>query len=110
MPESETHIYDFIIVGQGIAGSMLVYFLLKQNKKVVSYNWSWPAEPVDINEGSSFKRSYDGVNVPAVCVSVPIIFTTAPCARSVPPAPVVTFVREKSDPMKLSVTDPDVRV
>lgn len=21
----------------------------KQNKKVVSYNWSWPAHPIDIN-------------------------------------------------------------
>jgi glycine/D-amino acid oxidase-like deaminating enzyme len=51
MPESETHIYDFIIVGQGIAGSMLVYFLLQQNKKVLVIDKSNPNSSSNIAAG-----------------------------------------------------------
>jgi len=39
-----------------------------------------------------------------------VILTTDPCERKVPPAQVVAFVLEKSVPIKLSVTDPEVRV
>lgn len=41
---------------------------------------------------------------------MPVIFTTGPCARRVHPAPVVTLVRENREPIKLSVTDPEVSV
>lgn len=43
-------------------------------------------------------------------MSVQRISTTLQFGVNVPPAPVVTLVREKSVPMKLSVTDPEVRV
>lgn len=66
--------------------------------------------PVLLREGARASKSYEGVSVPAVCVSVPVILTTGHCARRVHPAPVVTFSREKSVPIKLSVTEPDVRV
>lgn len=60
------------------------------------------------SEGARARRSYDGVNVFAVCVSVPVIFTTLPA--DVRFAPFVTLVREKSVPMKLSLAVPPVAV
>jgi len=55
--------------------------------------------PVDRSDGASASRLYEGVRVPAVWVSVPVIFTTDPCANNVPPAPVVTLVRENREPI-----------
>lgn len=36
----------------------------KQNKKVVSYNWSWPAEPVDINPDGDLSAKF----LPGCCL------------------------------------------
>ena len=43
--------YDYIIVGQGIAGSLLAYFLLKQNKKILVIDKSYPNSASNIAAG-----------------------------------------------------------
>ncbi len=43
--------YDYIIVGQGIAGSLLAHFLLKQHKKIIVIDKSYPNSSSNIAAG-----------------------------------------------------------
>lgn len=43
--------YDYIIIGQGIAGSLLAYFLLKENKKIIVIDNSYPNSSSNIAAG-----------------------------------------------------------